>query len=125
MKKASGGKLNFENNIKKGIIKRINESVYNKNIKTIKTYRNKKTNLHLNNNVNSFLKTNPIKDLTLKNNNIMYNNNTNNIFLKNNSSFMNNKKTRNKITFELNKEQDLLNGKKTIEINNFKNILSF
>ena len=27
------------------------------NIKTIETYRNKKTNLHLNNNVNSFLKT--------------------------------------------------------------------
>ena len=124
MKKASGGKLNFENNIKKGIIKRINESVYNKNIKTIETYRNKKTNLHLNNNVNSFLKTNPIKDLSLKNNNIMYNNNTNNIFLKNNSSFMNNKKTRNKITFELNKDQDLLNGKKTIEINNFKNIFA-
>ena len=125
-------KLNIESNqneknFKKSIIKRINESAQNKNLKKIDTYRNKRAHLILNDNSNSYCtKTDQVIENSFNN---KYNNSQiakdkyNNIFLDNNAFLLNSKKTRNKmINFNQNKNQDLLSRKNTLGAFNFKNI---
>ena len=113
------------NNFKKSIIKRINETAQNKNLKKIDTYRNKRSHLILNNDSNSYYtKTDKIFDNSYHN---MYSQNSkekyNNIFLENNSFLFKSKKTRNKIiNFNQNINRDLLSHKNTIEAFNDKNI---
>ena len=134
-------KSNFENNksgnkMKKAIIKKITESTHNKINKKLDINRNKKVNLYLNNDSNSFnyskagIKTNYFLDSTtqnLFNTNKLHKDKYNNIFLENNPFLVNNKKTRNKIIDFQQKninQNSFLTRKKTLEEYNNKNIFS-
>lgn len=106
MEKENGNSCVNSNNIKKMIIKRINENIIKnktKNISPIKKekYLNKKYNLSLNNNVNLNLKNNELTKLLYYNECDYYN--SGNIFLDNNKN-LNLKKTRNVIQFNQKKE---------------------
>ena len=126
------GRASYENinkgiKIKKAIIKRINESILNQNIKTIESQRNKKMHLYLNNDSNSYYNR-QIKFLRLpsKNNDNSYfvcNEKLNNVFLEKNNTLLNSNKTRNKITYIYqNNENNLISRKKALFELNFKNI---
>ena len=134
-------KSNLENNksgnkMKKAIIKKITELTHNKINKKLDINRNKKVNLYLNNDSNSFnyskagVKTNYFLDSTtqnLFNTNILHKDKYNNIFLENNPFLVNNKKTRNKIIDFQQKninQNSFLTRKKTLEEYNNKNIFS-
>jgi len=115
------------NKIGKAIIKRINESALNKNIKKIENYRNKKMNLYLNSDCNSYYSGRShykgLSSQNIYNPNLIENEKYNNIFLEKNSYLLHTDKTRNKNeNFNHNKKQDSFTRNNTFEDINFKNI---
>ena len=114
-------------NIKKAVIKRINDSVLNKNIRTIETQKNRKMHLNLNNDSNPYYnRTIKFKRLPSQNNyndDFIYNEKLNNIFLEKNNHLFYSNRTRNKIVhIYQNKENNLKSRKKALIELNFKNI---
>ena len=113
------------NKIKKSIIKRINDSAQNKNIRKIESNRNKKMNLFLKNDSNSFYKArNKNIELSSQNNNkyhLIQKEKYKNILLGKNSFLSNNNKTRNKnINLHQENKHNFVTRKKTMETYNFK-----
>ena len=128
MRKENGNRIINDNNIKKMIIKKINENLIKNNLKKpsqIKkeNYIKKKINLSLNNNINLNLNNNTFNNII--NSKVFDYNNNNSIFLENNSSLYNYKKTRNIIKYNEKKEKipSRLKSIETFEIKfNDKNI---
>ena len=129
MRKENGNRIINDNNIKKMIIKKINENLIKNNLKKpsqIKkeNYIKKKINLSLNNNINLNLNNNTFNNI-INSKVFDYNNNNSSIFLENNSSLYNYKKTRNIIKYNEKKEKipSRLKSIETFEIKfNDKNI---
>ena len=132
MKTEKGKFIINDNNIKKMIIKRINESINKTKISKLNpikkeiNHTNKKLNLTLNNNSKLDLKNNENKKVINSNSNDIHNN-CNNIFLENNLYPFNIKKARNSIKYEKEKKNYPTRSKaiEFFEINfNDKNILN-
>ena len=118
---------NKGNKIEKAIIKRINESALNNNIKKIDNYRNKKMHLYLNNDSNSYYSGRShykgLSSQNIYNHNLIQNEKYNNIFLENNSYLLKSNKTRNKNeNLNQDKKHDYFTRKNTIEDISLKNI---
>ena len=131
MRTEKGNNSSNENNIKKMIIKRINENV-NKNKFKISSpnkreiiYKNKRLNLSLNNNNNLNLENIEEKKINSFVNEIN-NNNCNNIFLEYNINSLKNKKTRNSIKYIQKQKENFISRLKhikTSKINSDKKII--
>ena len=123
--RASYENISKGKNIKKSIIKRINDSALNKNIRTIESQIGKKVHLNLNNDSNIYYNR-TIELLSSQNNyndNFIYNEKLNNIFLEKNNHLSYSNRTRNKIAhIYQNNENILMTREKALIELNFKNI---